>query len=133
MSNVYCCAFRDHKKDDRTYLLLISPDLLHIFDQTMSLIPFATKTDMFDALKAADKRAATVDDFLAALRLEHSMPNAFTQLKDLWTQHAASYFPEPKKDEEETEGGGQATQRVCLASVPTPPASPPRAAGGSQG
>jgi hypothetical protein len=120
----------DPKTVDRTFLRLISPDLLHIFDQIMSLIPFATKTDMYEALKKADKRAATVDDFLAGLRLEHSTPNAFTQLKDLWTQHAAAYFPEPEKDEENAEGGGQGTQ-LFSAAVPTPPTSP-RAAGGSR-
>ena len=129
MSNVYCCAYRDPRDDDLTYLRLISPELLHIFDQTMSLIPFAT--DMYEALKKADKRAATVDDFLAVLRQEHLMPTAFSQLKDLWTQHAAAYFPEPEKDEDGTQDGGQVT-KVATASVPTPPSSP-RAASGGQG
>ena len=99
----------DPKNDDSTFLRLISPDLLHIFDQTMSLIPFATKTNMYEALKKADKRAATVDYFLAGLRLEHSMPHTYAQLKDLWTQHATAYFSVSKKDEEETEGGCQVT------------------------
>ena len=121
----------DPKTVDRTFLRLISPDLLHIFDQIMSLIPFATKTDMYEALKKADKRAATVDDFLAVLRQEHLMPTAFSQLKDLWTQHAAAYFPEPEKDQDGTQDGGQVT-KVATASVPTPPSSP-RAASGGQG
>ena len=97
----------------------------------MSLIPFATKTDMYEALKKSDKRAATVDDFLAGLRQEHIMPNAFSQLKDLWTKHAASYFPVPEEDVDESQDGGQVT-KVMAASVPTPPSSP-RAADGGQG
>ena len=120
----------DLMSHDRSYLRLISADLLHIFDQTMSLIPFATKTEMYEALKKADKRAATVEDFLAGLRLEHSMPNAFTQLKDLWTQHAAAYFPEPEQNAGNAVTGGQGTQ-LFSAAVPTPPTSP-RAAGGSR-
>jgi len=118
----------DPKTDDRTYLRLISADLLHIFDQAMSLIPFATKTDMYEALRKADIRAATVDDFLAGLRLEHSMPSAFTQLKDLWTKHAAAYFPEPVQDVGKAATGGQGTQ-LFSAAVPTPPTSPRGAAG----
>ena len=113
---------------DRSFLRLISPELLHIFDQTMSLIPFATKTDMYEALKKADKRASTVEEFLAGLRLEHSMPNAFTQLKNLWTQHAAAYFPEPVQNVGDAETGGQGTQ-LFSATVPTPPTSPRGAAG----
>ena len=120
----------DPKNQDRSFLRLISPELLHIFDQTMSLIPFATKTDMYEALKKADKRASTVEDFLAGLRLEHSMPNAFTQLKDLWTQHAAAYFPQPEHNAGNDVTDGQGTQ-LFAAAVPTPPTSP-LGEGGSQ-
>lgn len=117
---IFLFAFRDVRDEDRTLLRLISPELLHIFDQTMSLIPFATKTDMYEALKAADVKVANVETFLAGLRLEHSMANARTQLIDLWKQHATAYFPEESKDMDVTEEGG----KVFSATVPTPPSSP---------
>ena len=47
------------------FQFLISSTLMHIFEETMSLLPFATRTDMFDALKKADAKALDVDSFLA--------------------------------------------------------------------
>ena len=45
-----CC------RPDGSDLFLISSPLLHIFDQTMSMLPFATRTYMVDALKMSDNR-----------------------------------------------------------------------------
>jgi len=114
-----CCSFRD---GDPPTIRLISPELLHIFDQTMSLLPFATKTDMYEALKAADKKASSVDSFLSTLRLEHFQPNSATQLRRLWIDHAKAMFPNEEEDlaAEQAEGG-----MSLSASMPTPPASPP--------
>ena len=54
---------------DGSDLFLISP-LLHIFDQTMFMLPFAAqtgRTNIVDALKMSDTRLSDVDSFLATL------------------------------------------------------------------
>ena len=56
-----CC------RPDGTDLFLISSPLLHIFNQTMSMLPFATLADMVDLLKMSDTRLSDVDSFLATL------------------------------------------------------------------
>ena len=56
-----CC------RPDGSDLFLISSPLLHIFDQTKSMLPFATRTDMIDELKMSDTRLSDVDSFLATL------------------------------------------------------------------
>ena len=50
-----CC------RPDGSDLYLISSPLLHIFDQTISMLPFATRTDMIDALKKFDVKMSDVD------------------------------------------------------------------------
>ena len=98
---------------------LISPAFLHIFDQTMSMVPFATRSDMNDALKHADVKVSAVESFLSTLLLEHSHPNARTQLRQLWVDHASDMYPVENDVEQQVGGGG------ISASMATPPASPP--------
>jgi hypothetical protein len=106
--------------EDDTTMRLISPEFLHIFDQIMSLLPFATRTDMYSALSSIDARVSAVDSFLSTLRLEHSQPNIRNQLKELWTQHAKEMYPV----ETESDSGGRAEVGKSDAAVPTPPGSP---------
>ncbi len=47
--------------DDGIDFYLISQPFLHVFDQTMSMLPFVTRTDMFEVIKKADARASYVD------------------------------------------------------------------------
>ena len=61
-----CC------RPDGSDLDLISSYLLHIFDQTMSMLPFATRTDMIEAFKRADAKISEVDSFLDTLLAEHN-------------------------------------------------------------
>ena len=110
---------RAARNEDASYRL-ISPALLHIFDQTMSMVPFATRTDMIDALKNADVKASAVETFLGNLLLEHSLPNSATQLRRLWVEHARDMYPEEDNDIPEAAGGG-----AFGAVVATPPGSPP--------
>jgi hypothetical protein len=56
----FCCC-----RLDGTDFYLISSPFLHMFEQTMSMLPFATRTDMFEAIKKADAKASDVDAFLA--------------------------------------------------------------------
>jgi hypothetical protein len=48
-------------RPEGTDLYLISSPFLHMFDQTMSMLPFVTRTDMFEVIKKADARASDVD------------------------------------------------------------------------
>ena len=86
----------------------------------MSMVPFATRTDMMDALKNADVKATAVDTFLSTLLLEHSLPNSPTQLRRLWVEHAQDMYPE--EDEDNTQGARGAAHEAVAA---TPPATPP--------
>ena len=47
------------------------------------MLPFATRTDMFEALKKADAKASDVDAFLATLLAEHDAAGALAQLKTI--------------------------------------------------
>ena len=81
-------------RPDGTILYLISSPLLHIFDQTMSMLPFATWTDMFEALMKADAKASDVDAFLATLLAKHDASGAQAQLTTLWIGHVSALFQE---------------------------------------
>ena len=104
---------------DGTMIRLISPALLHIFDQTMSMVPFATRTDMYDALKVADVKASAVENFLSNLLLEHSQPTSQAQLRRLWIEHAKDMYPVDDKEDD------VAAATSVSAAMPTPPATPP--------
>ena len=47
------------------------------------MLPFATRTDKFEALKRADIRASEVDAFLATLLAEYNIAGARVQLRTL--------------------------------------------------
>ena len=83
----------------------------------MSMVPFATKTDMIDALKQAGVPLNMVDAFLLNLLAEHAQPNARTQLLQLWRQHAEERFPKKRQE------AVAATPGVS-AALATPPDSP---------
>ena len=58
--------------------------LLHVFDQTISMLPFVTRTDMFDALKKTGVKTSDVDFVLASLLDKHEAVGERAQLKTLW-------------------------------------------------
>ena len=53
----------------------------------MAMLPFATRTDMYRALRKTDTRVADIEIFLDSLRAEHNMPGVPAQLKTLWLRH----------------------------------------------
>jgi hypothetical protein len=73
-----CC------RPDGTNLYLLFFPLLHIFDQNMSMLPFATRTNMLEALKLSDTKLSDVDTFLATLLAEHDAQGVWAQLTNLW-------------------------------------------------
>jgi len=58
----------------------------------MYMLPFATRTDLFDALKKADVRATDLNAFLDTLLAEHNVPAARPQLRTLWTGYLREVF-----------------------------------------
>jgi hypothetical protein len=50
----------------------------------MSMLPFATRTDMIEALKLSDTKLSDVDTFLATLLAEHDAQGVRAQLTNLW-------------------------------------------------
>ena len=113
---------------DGSTLNVISPTLLHIFDQTMAMLPFATRTDMYEALKKTDTRAADIEIFLASLREEHNMPGVRAQLKTLWLRHVKALYLEEVQDEAAAGASGAGVEVVSgavRARATTPPPTPP--------
>jgi hypothetical protein len=53
---LFCCS-----RTDGNDLYWISANLLLLFYQTMSMLPFATRTDIIDAFKMSDTRLSDVD------------------------------------------------------------------------
>ena len=58
------------------------------------MLPFATRTDMLDALKNKDVKIATVEEFLHSLQCEHGLPNVRDQLRRLWTKYVRDLYSE---------------------------------------
>lgn len=95
------------------------------------MLPFATRTDMVDALKMSDTRLSDVDSFLATLLAEHDAPGARAQLKTLWIANvrsllgdeddAAPAAPAAGEGAGVGHGGGAVARRQV---APTPPDSP---------
>ena len=50
-------------RPDGAALPLVSEAMLHLFDNSMSMLLLATRTDMLDVLKKKDVKIATVEDF----------------------------------------------------------------------
>lgn len=112
-------------RSDGTSLDVISSQLLHMFDECMCMLPFATRTDMLDAMTKADVENKDLQDLLRDLLAEHDLPGVRVQLKTLWLRLAKDKFG----DEEEAGGGaGTGTSKPASAPIPgkskTPPGSP---------
>jgi hypothetical protein len=98
----------------------------HIFYQTMSMLPFATKTDMFEAIKKADAKVADVESFLATLLAENDAGGARAQLKALWIGHVRALFEEDEDAQAGSLGSGarEVVGGGIRARAVTPPDSP---------
>ena len=95
----------------------------------MSMIPFAIKTDMYEAMKRADVRAGDVDSFLASLKAEHEYAGVSLMLRIAWTKYVRQRFPEDQsRARSAPRAGGQ-----VHAKAMTPPPSPPAEGGGEGG
>ena len=55
------------RRPDGRDLFLLSPQVLHIFDFSMSMLPFAIKTDLMNALKSAAVALKAHTDFMQLL------------------------------------------------------------------
>jgi len=98
-----------------------SAKMLHIFDQTMSMIPFAIKTDMYEAMKRADVKVGDVNSFLASLLAEHEYPGVSGMLRIAWTKYVSDKF---QQDDEPSVRSAPRRESV-RARAETPPPSPP--------
>ena len=105
-----------------------SANMLHIFDQTMSMIPFAIKTDMYEAMKRADVKVGEVNSFLASLLAEHTYPGVTAMLRSSWTKYVRDKFPE-----EEPIPRGAPRRESVRSKADTPPPSPPPESGPGEG
>ena len=89
------------------------------------MLPFATRTDMLDALKNKDVKIATVEEFLHSLRREHGLPNVRDQLRKLWTKYVRDLYSE----EDDTDDGESARKKIRSKAL-TPPPTQPAGGGG---
>ena len=95
-----------------------------MFDEAMLMLPFATRTDMHDAMRNANGKIEPIQVILDALRAEHDAPGARGQLKTLWRKYASVKFEE--EDEPAAVGGSRAPPGSMMSKATTPPAAPPR-------
>ena len=65
-----------------------------MFDEAMLMLPFATSTDMHDAMRNANGKIEPIQVILDALRAEHDAPGSRGQLKTLWHKYASVKFEE---------------------------------------
>ena len=92
------------------------------------MLPFATRTDMLDALKNKDVKIATVEGFLHSLQCEHGLPNVRDQLRRLWTKYVRELYSE-EEDADDGEGARIGTSKIRSKAL-TPPPTPPAGGGG---
>ena len=80
------------------------------------MLPFATRTDMFQALKKAYAEASDVDAFLATLLAKHDAAGARAQLKTLWIGHVCALFQEDEEAPEQSRAGwvGEGGPGMCV-------------------
>jgi hypothetical protein len=109
------------RRPDGRDLFLLSPQVLHIFDFSMSMLPFAIKTDLVNALKSADVALKAHTDFMQLLLEELETDKARTQLKELWVK-----WIEKNYAEQPSEGIQNQAHRRSIGKVATPPPSPGR-------
>ena len=62
-------------------------------DRSLWQLPFAIKTDLETAAKAADISLKARSDFLKVLLAEHEQPQARADLKERWTQWIGTRYP----------------------------------------
>ena len=97
---------------------LVTPNLLHLFDFSMSMLPFAVKTDMLNAMKAADVQLKEHMEFMESLEHEHDSDQARNQLRELWATWISQHHSRDQA------AASLEVPRLAFGKIPTPPASP---------
>jgi hypothetical protein len=98
-------------------LLVVSTNLLHMFEQTMVMLPFATRTDMYEAVQNSKENKTTkLQEMLNTIRAEHDQPGVRAQLRSLWIARIRAQLD----DDDEPGAAGAAV----LGKAVTPPLSP---------
>jgi hypothetical protein len=92
-----------------------------MFDECMLMLPFATRTDMQEAMSKADVPIARIQDLVRELYAEHESPSARSQLKTLWLTLAHQKYG----DDEEAAGSSKPGAAPMPGKSKTPPGSPP--------
>ena len=58
-----------------------------MFEETMGMLPFASRADLYEAMAKVDDEKQSIAKYnklLAALRAEHDKPGVREQLQNLW-------------------------------------------------
>ena len=84
------------------------------------MLPFATRTDMLDALKNKDVKIATVEEFLHSLQCEHGLPNVRDQLRRLRTKYVCELYSE-EEDADDGESARIGTSTIRSKALTPPP------------
>ena len=79
----------------------LSANTLHMLDQALWHLPFATRTDLETAAKKGDHSIEKRTGFLNVLLSEHSCPAAQEQLKNLWNKWLEKNYPDADDVEDE--------------------------------
>jgi hypothetical protein len=108
-------------------IYLVSASLLGMFEETMGMLPFASRADMYEAMAKVDDDArnpsiAKFNSLIVELRDEHDKPGVREQLKNLWIRR----IREASEDEEEPSQPSVKASAcgAILGRAPTPPVSP---------
>ena len=108
-------------------IYLVSASLLGMFEETMGMLPLASRADMYEAMAKDDdnekqQSIAKFNSLLVELRDEHDKPGAREQLKNLWIRRireASEEEEEPLQPSVKASACG-----AILGRAPTPPGSP---------
>ena len=114
-------------------IYLVSASLLGMFEETMGMLPFACRADMYEAMaKVDEEKQQSITQFnslLVELREEHDKPGVRAQLKSLWIRR----IREASEEEVDPSQPSSAFGGILGRAITPPPPDDVSAAGDGGG
>ena len=120
----------------RATIYLVSASLLGMFEETMGMLPFTCRADMYEAMaKVDEEKQQSITQFnslLVELREEHDKPGVRAQLKSLWIRRIRE-ASEEEVDPSKPSVKASACKGILGRAITPPPPDDVSAAGDGGG
>ena len=106
-------------------IYLVSASLLGMFEETMGMLPFASRADMYEAMAKVDDEKqqsnAKFNSLLVELRDEHDKPGVREQLKTLWIRRIREAYDQEEQPSQPSVKASACKGILGRAITPPPP------------